>query len=254
MTSAFSLEGKTAIVTGASSGIGRAVAIALGEAGANLTLVARRIDALEETAALANKAGAPKVIAVAADVMNHTSIAQAVEKTVKEFGRIDAAVVNAGVQNLKPFLDFTDEEWRAVLETNVVGSLVTIREVGRQMVGQGGGSIIAMGSIYGLVGAPGASVYCMSKGALMQLVKSLSVEWARHKVRLNSICPGWIQTDLTAPYSQDEKVTKSALRNIPLHRFGETSDIAPAAVYLASDASAYVTGQAIVIDGGQTAR
>lgn len=251
---AFSLEGKTAFLTGASSGIGRQIAIAMGEAGANLALVARRTNALEETAALAKAAGAPRVIAIKADVMKHDTIARAVEKTAREFDRIDAAVVNAGVQNLKPFLDFTNEEWRAVLETNVVGSMVTIREVGRHMVERGGGSIVAMGSIYGLVGATGASVYCMSKGAVMQLVKALSVEWARHKVRLNSICPGWIQTDLTAPYSTDEKVIKSALRNIPLHRLGETADIAPAAIYLASEASAYVTGQVIVIDGGQTAR
>jgi NAD(P)-dependent dehydrogenase (short-subunit alcohol dehydrogenase family) len=241
-------------VTGASSGIGRQIAIAMGEAGANLAIAARRTEALEETAALAKAAGAPRVITLKADVMKHDTVARAVEKTAKEFVRIDAAIVNAGVQNLKPFLDFTDEEWRAVLETNVVGSLVTIREVGRHMIGHGGGSIVAMGSIYGLVGATGASVYCMTKGAVMQLVKSLSVEWARHKIRLNSICPGWIQTDLTAPYSNDEKVVQSALRYIPLHRLGETTDIAPAAVYLASDASSFVTGQAIVIDGGQTAR
>jgi NAD(P)-dependent dehydrogenase (short-subunit alcohol dehydrogenase family) len=254
MTNMFSLQGKTALVTGASSGIGRQIAIAMGEAGANLAIIARRAEALEETAAMVKNAGGGRVITILADVMDYQSIARAVERTAKEFGRIHAAVVNAGIQNLKPFLDFTDEEWRAVIETNVVGSLVTIREVGRHMVGQGGGSIVAMGSVYGLVGATGASVYCLSKGAVMQFVKSLAVEWARHKVRLNSISPGWIQTDLTAPYSHDEKAVKSALRNIPLHRFGETQDIAPAAVYLASDASAYITGQTIVIDGGQTAR
>ncbi len=254
MTGMFSLEGKSIIVTGASSGIGREIAIAMGEAGANLALVARRAEALDETAQLVKARGGQRVITIAADVQKHESIAAAVEKASAEYGRISGAVVNAGIQNLKPFLDFTDDEWRAIVETNIVGSLVTIRETGRHMVQNGGGSIVAMGSIYGLVGANGASVYCMSKGALMQLVKSLSVEWARHKVRLNSICPGWIQTDLTAPYSNDERVTKSALRNIPLHRFGETQDIAPAAVYLASDASSYITGQAIVIDGGQTAR
>ena len=254
MTKMFSLEGKSALVTGASSGIGRQVAIALGEAGANLAIVARRAEALEETAAMIRSASGARVITISADVMDHKSIARAVERTVAEFGRIHVAVVNAGIQNLKPFLEFTDDEWRAVIETNVVGSLVTIREVGRHMVDQGGGSIIAMGSIYGLVGAIGESIYCMSKGALMQLVKALAIEWARYKVRLNSICPGWIQTDLTAPFALDEKVVKSALRNIPLHRFGETKDIAPAAVYLASDASSYITGQTIVIDGGQTAR
>lgn len=255
MGSSFSLAGKTALVTGASSGIGREVAIALGEAGANLALIARRASALEETAALVKKVNADcKITPVTADVSDPSSIIAGIGKAIGEFGRIDAAIVNAGTQNLKPFLEFSDEEWRTLIETNVVGSLVTIREVGRHMVEKGGGSIVGMGSIYGLVGASGASVYCLTKGALMQFIKCLSIEWARHKVRLNTISPGWIQTDLTAPYSQDEKVVKSALRNIPLHRFGLPQDIAPAAVYLASDASSFVTGQTIVIDGGQTAR
>jgi NAD(P)-dependent dehydrogenase (short-subunit alcohol dehydrogenase family) len=254
MTNMFSLEGKSILITGASSGIGREIAIAMGGAGADLVLVARRTDALTETASLAKKSGAKKVFVVPADVANPPSIAAAVEKAVKECGRIHAAVVNAGIQNLKPLLDFTDDEWRAVVETNIVGSLMTIREIGRHMVASGGGSIVAMGSIYGLIGAPGASVYAMSKGALMQLCKTLAIEWARYNVRVNSLAPGWIQTDLTAPYSKDEKVTNAALRNIPLRRFGETPDIAPAAIYLASDASSYVTGQSIVIDGGQTAR
>ncbi len=255
MTSSFSLKGKTALVTGASSGIGREVAIALGEAGANLALLARRASALEETAALVKQRNATCTIkSITADVSDPKSVVAGVGKAITEFGRIDAAVVNAGAQNLKPFLEFSDEEWRTLIETNVVGSLVTIREVGRHMIEKGGGSIVGMGSIYGLVGAVGASVYCLTKGAMMQFMKSLAVEWARHKVRLNTIGPGWIQTDMTAPYSVDEKVTKAALRNIPLHRFGIPQDIAPAAVYLASDASSYVTGQTIFIDGGQTAR
>lgn len=254
MTDMFSLEGKTALVTGASRGIGREVAIALGAAGADLALVARGAQGLEETAALVRERRAGRVVTIQADISDAGAVAAAVERTVAELGRVDAAVVNAGVQNVKPFLEMSDAEWRTIIDTNVIGSLLTVRAVGSQMIAQGGGSIIAMGSIYGLVGAWGNSVYCLSKGALMQFVKALSIEWARHKVRLNSICPGWIETDLTAPYQQDEKMVKAALRTIPLHRFGRPEDIGPAAVYLASDASSYVTGQAIVIDGGQTAR
>jgi NAD(P)-dependent dehydrogenase (short-subunit alcohol dehydrogenase family) len=255
MSSMFSLSGKTAVVTGASSGIGREIAIALGEAGANVALVGRRMSALEETAALVSEKSNARVLTIAADVTDHAAVARAFEISAKEFGRIDAVSVNAGVLKLKPFLDFNDEEWRAMMETNIVGSLVTVREAGRVMVAQGGGgSIVAMGSIYGLVGAVGASIYCMSKGAIMQMVKSLAVEWARYGIRLNSICPGWIQTDLNADFAEDDSTVKRALRNIPLHRFGEVKDVAPAAVYLASDASSYITGQAFVIDGGQTAR
>ena len=203
---------------------------------------------------MAKAKGAPQVMAVPTDVTDAAGVARAAADAFKAFGRIDAAVVNAGQQNLKPFLDMTDEECRTVIETNLLGSLLTIREVGRGMVAQGGGSIIAMGSIYGFVGAVGASVYAMTKGGLMQFVKSLAIEWARSNVRLNSLCPGWIETDLTRPYMGDERIVKSALRNIPLHRFGQPQDIGPAAVYLASDASSFVTGQSIVIDGGQIAR
>lgn len=250
----FSLKGKAVLVTGASSGIGRHVALAMAEAGANLVLWARRPTDLAETAEMSKARGAPQVIAMPTDVTDAASVARATADAVKAFGRIDAAVINAGQQNVKPFLEMSEEEWRTVLETNLAGSLHTIREVGRGMVAQGSGSIIAMGSIYGFVGAAGNSIYALTKGGLMQFVKSLAIEWARANVRLNSICPGWIETDLTRPYMGDDRVIRSALRNIPLHRFGQPQDIGPAAVYLASDASSFVTGQSIVIDGGQIAR
>jgi len=125
--------------------------------------------------------------------------------------------------------------------------------VGRRMVAQKSGAIIAMASVYSFIGAPGNSIYCLTKGGLSQLSKALAVEWARYNVRVNAICPGWIETDLTKPYMQDPKVIDAGLRQIPLRRFGKPDDIGPLAVYLASDEASFVTGQAYVIDGGQIA-
>jgi NAD(P)-dependent dehydrogenase (short-subunit alcohol dehydrogenase family) len=128
-----------------------------------------------------------------------------------------------------------------------------MQSVGRRMVAQKSGVVIAMASVYSFVGAPGNSIYCLTKGGLSQLSKALAVEWARYNVRVNAICPGWIETELTKPYMQDQKVIDAGLRQIPLRRFGTPEDIGPLAVYLASDEASYVTGQAYVIDGGQIA-
>ena len=160
---------------------------------------------------------------------------------------------NAGVQRLKPFLDMQPEDWRSLISTNLEGAIMTMQAVGRGMVEQKSGSVITMSSIYSFVGAPWNSIYCMTKGGLAQLSKALAVEWARYNVRVNAICPGWIETDLTKPYMQDQKTVDAGLRQIPLRRFGKPEDIGPMAVYLASDEASFVTGEAFVIDGGQIA-
>src|SRR3990170_2812609 len=132
-------------------------------------------------------------------------------------------------------------------------TLQAVTTLGRRMVAQKSGVIIAMASVYSFIGAPGNSIYCLTKGGLSQLSKALAVEWARYNVRVNAICPGWIETDLTKPYMQDPKVIDAGLRQIPLRRFGKPEDIGPLAVYLASDEASFVTGQAYVIDGGRIA-
>jgi NAD(P)-dependent dehydrogenase (short-subunit alcohol dehydrogenase family) len=248
----FDLEGKTAFVTGASRGIGRSVAVSLAKARANVALVGRDAAALEETARAVRETGAQALV-LKADVTDAQSIEASVEKTVAAFGRIDTLVCNAGVQKLKLFLDLQPEDWRGLMATNLEGAIVTLQAVGRRMVAQKSGSVIAMASIYSFVGAPYNSIYCLTKGGLMQLARALSIEWARYNVRVNAICPGWIETDLTKPYMQDEKTTDAGLRQIPLRRFGQPDDIGPLAVYLASDEASFVTGQSYVIDGGQIA-
>jgi NAD(P)-dependent dehydrogenase (short-subunit alcohol dehydrogenase family) len=248
----FSLEGKTAFVTGASRGIGRSVAVCLAQAGADVALVGRDTTALDETLK-AVKAAGKRALALKADVTNDAGVEAAVAAACNEFGKIDILVCNAGVQKLKPFLELVPQDWRALIATNLEGAILTLQSVGRRMVAQKSGTIIAMASIYSFVGAPGNTIYCMTKGGLLQLSKALAVEWARYNVRVNAICPGWIETDLTKPYMQDQKVIDAGLRQIPLRRFGKPEDIGPLAVYLASDEASFVTGQAYVADGGQIA-
>jgi len=248
----FDLHGKVALVTGASRGIGRSVAVSLAKAGANLALTGRDESALEETR-LAVVACGVKALYIKTDVTRAESIEAAVTQTQKTLGKIDTLVCNAGVQKLKPFLDMKPEDWRSLISTNLEGAIMTMQTVGRGMVEQKSGSIITMASIYSFVGAPWNSIYCMTKGGLTQLSKALAVEWARYNVRVNAICPGWIETDLTKPYMLDPKTVEAGLRQIPLRRFGQPEDIGPMAVYLASDESSFVTGQAYVIDGGQIA-
>ena len=248
----FDLKGKTAFVTGASRGIGRGVAASLAEAGADVALIGRDAAALEETVKAVQGHGR-RALALKTDVTSADSIEAAVAQTIKTFGRIDTLVCNAGVQRLKPFLDMKPDDWRSLISTNLEGAIMTMQAVGKGMVAQKSGSIITMSSIYSFVGAPWNSIYCMTKGGLAQLSKALAVEWARYNVRVNAICPGWIETDLTKPYMQDQKTVDAGLRQIPLRRFGKPEDIGPMAVYLASDEASFVTGQSYVIDGGQIA-
>jgi len=249
----FDLTGKKALVTGASKGIGREIALRLAEAGADLMIWGRDKDGLEETVELVKRYGT-KVWIDEFDITDRDAVERAAINAVSCLNRVDTLVVNAGINELKSFLDQDIDYWDRMIRTNLYGSLYTLHSLGRYMTKQGSGSVITTSSIYSFVGAPSNTVYCLTKGGLLQLTKALAVEWSRYNVRVNAICPGWIETDLTRPYMQDEKSIAAGLRQIPLRRFGLPSDIAPMAVYLASDESQWITGQSFVIDGGQIAR
>lgn len=249
----FNLEGKTALVTGASRGIGREVALCLARSGSNVVLWGRERQGLEETRKEVEALGV-QAVSDAFDITDAEAVKAGTARAIDRFEKLDTAVINAGINELRPFLDWEPEQWQRMIEVNLGGAIHTLQAVGRHMTARGAGSVITTASIYSFVGAPGNSIYCLTKGGLMQLTKSVAVEWSRFGVRVNAICPGWIETALTAPYMQDEKTVAAGLRQIPMRRFGKPSDIGPMAVYLAADESRWVTGQSFVIDGGQIAR
>lgn len=249
----FDLHGKAALVTGASRGIGRSIALCLARNGADLVLWGRDQKGLHEVAQEVQALGR-SVATEAFDVTDRDAVELATRNAVETCGKLDVLAVNAGMNELKPFLEQEPVDWNRMIDTNIHGSIHTLHAVGKHMTARKSGSIFTTSSIYSFVGAPSNSIYCLTKGGLLQLTKALAVEWARFNVRVNAICPGWIETDLTAPYMQDEKTTAAGLRQIPLRRFGTPEDIGPMAVYLASDESEWVTGQSFVIDGGQIAR
>ncbi len=249
----FDLTGKTALVTGASRGIGQNIALCLAQAGADVVLWGRDQDGLDRTREMIRPCGVQSALN-AFDVTEADQVEQATAHALERFGKLDILVVNAGINVLRPFLEWTPDQWNQMIGVNLIGAIHTLQAIGRHMTERKQGSIITMSSIYSHVGAPDNSIYCLTKGGMLQLTKSLAVEWARHKVRVNAICPGWIKTDLTAPFMQDEKVCAAGLRQIPLRRFGQPGDIGPMAVYLASDESRWTTGQGFIVDGGQIAR
>jgi NAD(P)-dependent dehydrogenase (short-subunit alcohol dehydrogenase family) len=249
----FDLKGKVAVVTGANRGIGHSVAVSLAQAGADVALWARNKESLSATRQDVERYGVKTVLA-SVDVTDRAVVDAATLAAVQDLGRLDVAIVNAGIHMTMPFLDLRPEDWTPLIQTNLVGSIHTMQAVGRHMTEQARGSVIVMASIYGMIGAPQNSIYCLTKGGLLQLSRSLAVEWARHGVRVNSISPGWVETDLNAPYKSDQRVITAGLARIPLRRFGSPQEIGPLAVYLASDEARWVTGQNFVIDGGQSAQ
>lgn len=248
----FSLEGKVAIVTGASRGIGRAIALGLAEAGANVALAARTEQDLKEVAAEIEGYGR-KAIVIPTDVTDREQIQQMVDRTVAELGGLQVLVNNAGgTRFMSPLVALRPEGWDKVLALNL-DSVFHATQIGAQaMLAGGGGSIIQIASVAGIMGAQGLSFYSAAKGGVRLMTQAVAKELAQSGVRVNSIAPGWIATDLNETMRADEASLAMAISMVPMGRLGEPEEIVGAAVYLASDASSYVTGSTIVIDGGQT--
>ncbi len=249
----FDLTGRVAVVSGGSIGLGRQMAEGLAEMGANLVLCARKKERCEEAAEELRTRGV-QVLALECDVRDRTAIQEVVDATLAKFGRIDILVNNAGVSWAAPVEDMTLEEWDKVLSTNLTGTFLFCQAAGKAMVAQGSGRIINMASVAGLGGASAelqAIGYHASKGGVIAFTKDLACKWAPHNIQVNAIAPGWFPTHMSGWVIEHRK--ESLLSKIPLGRFGGGHDLKGAAVFLASDASAYVTGHVLVVDGGQTA-
>ena len=242
------LSGKVAVITGGTRGIGRATALTLAQAGADIALTRHRTPPealLEEIRALGVRAEA-----FPCDVSDAAACEALIDAAAKAFGRIDVLVNNAGTTKDGLFMRMSNEDWDAVLTTNLKSAFVTSRAVSRIMMKQRSGSIINIGSISGMVGLAGQANYAASKAGLIGLTKVVARELAGRGVRANVIAPGFIESDMTAEL--DQKIKDHALGQIPLAKFGQPEDIASMVAFLASDHSRYITGQVLVVDGGMT--
>jgi NAD(P)-dependent dehydrogenase (short-subunit alcohol dehydrogenase family) len=249
--SIFSLAGQVALVTGTSRGLGRAIALALGGAGAAVGCAARSVEQAEATAAAIRKAGG-RALACTLDVTRAADITAAVKHVEGTLGPVGILVNNAGITLEKPTVEVTDEEWDLVLTTNLTAMFRCARAVAPSMIARGRGKIINVGSMYGVIGVSRYVAYCASKAGVDGLTRSLAVEWARHGISVNCLAPGYMNTDIPREAMADERRRGVFLSKVPLRRLGEPDEIGPLAVYLASSASDFMTGQTVYLDGGQT--
>lgn len=250
------LAGKTALITGAGTGIGRAIALAMAREGAEVSLAARRRELLEEVAREIGKAGGA-ALAVECDVTRRASVESALAATVKRFGKLNVVVNNAGAALVADAEKTSDEDWQRILDVNLTGTFLISRAALELFRAAGGGAIVNIGSVLGLVARKDRAAYCAAKGGVTSLTKAMALDHAHEKIRVNCICPSIVETPLgTASMASTgdlEEARRVRAREIPLGRLGRPEDVAELAVYLASDESSWVTGAAWPIDGGLTA-
>jgi NAD(P)-dependent dehydrogenase (short-subunit alcohol dehydrogenase family) len=245
----FGLSGRHALVTGASSGLGRHFAGVLAAAGAEVTVAARREAALAQTVESIRSAGA-RAQAVRMDVTNESSVEQAFAAAEVQFGPVGILINNAGVTMTRAALDVAENEWASVIDTNLKGAWVVARHAARRMIHHGvGGSIVNIASILGLRVAGGVAPYAISKAGVVQMTKALALEWARHRIRVNALAPGYIETELNDAFFGSE-AGKALIRRVPQRRLGEAGELDGPLLLLASDAGSYMTGSVVAVDGG----
>ncbi len=248
MSDLFRLDGRCALVTGASGSLGRHFADVLSRAGAAVALAARRLDRLETIAAEIGAAGG-EAMAVALDVTDAGSIGAAFAAAEERLGPVSVLVNNAGTAVTKPLLEHDEADWDKVMDTNLKGAWLVAQEAAQRMAAAGGGNIINIASVLGLRVAGTVPVYCASKAGLIHLTRAMALELARHGVRVNSLAPGYIETDLNRDFLAGE-AGQRLIKRIPQRRLGRLEDLDGALLYLASDASRYVTGSVVTVDGG----
>jgi NAD(P)-dependent dehydrogenase (short-subunit alcohol dehydrogenase family) len=250
--SLFDLTGKNAFVTGASRGIGRSIAVALAGAGADVAVVARSEHGLAETAADIAALGR-KAFVIPADVTSQAAVSAAVDSAIEQLGYVDVVVNNAGGSNfMAAFLDLRLAGWDKLMRLNLDSAVYVCHAIGGHLVERGQGSVINVASVAGVTSSPLLSPYGAAKAGLVSLTKTLAVEWGASGVRVNALCPGWTATDLNRQLWDDPVSGPATVAKVPMHRWGRADEMAGPAVFLASAASSYMTGQVVVVDGGQT--
>jgi NAD(P)-dependent dehydrogenase (short-subunit alcohol dehydrogenase family) len=248
-TNILSLEGKVAVVTGGTSGIGRALSLGLADAGADVIATARRRQQVDETAAEIESRGR-KSLRIASDVCNRASLEQLLAAALAEFGKVDILINCAGRIKRTPTLTMPEDEWTAIIDTNLTGTLRACQVFGRHMLERGYGRIVNIASLNSFVALNEVAAYAASKAGVVSLTRSLAVEWSKKGVTVNAIAPGVFRTELNAQLLDSTPRGQELLMRTPMGRFGKTEELVGAAVYLASDAASFATGQTLVVDGG----
>lgn len=247
--SGLELNGKTAVVIGGTSGIGRAISHGLAEAGANVVASSRRAEEVEKTAAEIEERGR-KTLRITSDVSQKATLENLLNECLKEFGRVDILVNCAGVTKRTPILELPEDEWNWILETNLTGTLRACQVFGKQMIEQKYGRIINIASLSTFVALYEVAAYAASKAAVASLTKSLAIEWSQHGVNVNAIAPGVFKTALNTKLLEETQRGQEFLTRTPMKRFGKVEELAGAAVFLASEAASFVNGEVLVVDGG----
>jgi NAD(P)-dependent dehydrogenase (short-subunit alcohol dehydrogenase family) len=247
----FDLSGRVAIVTGASRGLGRYAARALAHAGADLAVTSRSAARLQDTVSEIEEIGR-QALALELDVNHVPAIDAMVEKAVAEYGKVDILVNNAGRNLRKPAVEITEEDWHYVVDTNLKGEFFVAQAVAKRMIPRGYGRIINIGSVTTVFGYAGVTPYCASRGGVKQMTMSLADDWGKHGITVNCLSPGWFRTEQTEQLYQNEAWVEYLTERIPLNRPGKPNDLDGAVVFLASEASEYITGQTLLVDGGIT--